>query len=155
MYHTGNKSIQPFFSLFQTLEETPQENVCSTGPLFGQCLSWGIMNSTPATEPEFLLYSNLNTNQTMDSSSCDVKCIFYVVTNMIIFILGVAGNGLVIWIAGFKVKKSVITIWYLSLAVSDFIFCSTLLFNVVYMDWDSSLPLNDLLCLMIVLCRGW
>ncbi|KAI4884164.1 hypothetical protein NFI96_007254 [Prochilodus magdalenae] len=93
-----------------------------------------IMNSTPVTEPEFLLYSNHNTNQTMDSSSCDAKCIFYVVTNMIIFFLGVAGNGLVIWIAGFKVKKSVVTTWYLSLAVSDFIFCSTLLFNVVYMQ---------------------
>ncbi|KAI4896094.1 hypothetical protein NFI96_009168, partial [Prochilodus magdalenae] len=70
-------------------------------------------------------------------------CIFYVVTNMIIFILGVAGNGLVIWIAGFKVKKSVVTTWYLSLAVSDFIFCSTLLFNVVYMSYglrDKRLP---------------
>ncbi|KAI4898770.1 hypothetical protein NFI96_006881 [Prochilodus magdalenae] len=69
----------------------------------------------------------------MDSSSCDVKCIFYVVANVIVFILGVAGNGLVIWIAGFKVKKSVITTWYLSLAVSDFIFCCFLPFVVIYM----------------------
>ncbi|KAL6465910.1 hypothetical protein MHYP_G00260430 [Metynnis hypsauchen] len=71
-------------------------------------------------------------NSTMSSSSCtDVNCVFYSVANMIIFILGIAGNGLVIWIAGFKMKKSVITTWYLSLAVSDFIMCSTLPFGVV------------------------
>ncbi|XP_036454433.1 chemokine-like receptor 1 [Colossoma macropomum] len=70
-------------------------------------------------------------NQTMDSPSCDALCIFYAVTNVIIIVLGVAGKGLVIWIAGFKVKKSVISTWYLSLAVSDFIFCSFLPFRVV------------------------
>ncbi|XP_036454629.1 C3a anaphylatoxin chemotactic receptor-like [Colossoma macropomum] len=58
--------------------------------------------------------------------------IFYTVVNVIIFILGVAGNGLVIWIAGFKVKKSVVTTWYLSLAMSDFLFCFFLPFSVVY-----------------------
>ncbi|XP_036454176.1 chemokine-like receptor 1 [Colossoma macropomum] len=67
----------------------------------------------------------------MSSSSCTDLCMFYSVANVIIFILGVAGNGLVIWIAGFKMKKSVITTWYLSLAVSDFIMCSTLPFGVV------------------------
>uniref|UniRef100_A0A3B4BVS3 G-protein coupled receptors family 1 profile domain-containing protein n=1 Tax=Pygocentrus nattereri TaxID=42514 RepID=A0A3B4BVS3_PYGNA len=80
--------------------------------------------------------------------------------NVIIFILGVAGNGLVIWIAGFKVKKSVNSTWYLSLAVSDFVFCSFLpigivhvisnnwifglfmckfLFFIMYLNWFSSI----------------
>ncbi|XP_017539212.1 chemokine-like receptor 1 [Pygocentrus nattereri] len=58
--------------------------------------------------------------------------IFYTVTNVIIFILGVGGNGLVIWIAGFKMKRSVIRIWYLSLAVSDFLFCTFLPLNIIY-----------------------
>ncbi|KAI4902727.1 hypothetical protein NFI96_030510 [Prochilodus magdalenae] len=89
--------------------------------------SRGIMNSTPVTGIQ-----NYTTNQTTDSSYCrDAMCIFNAVARLIIFILGVAGNGLVIWIAGFKVKKSVITTWYLSLAVSDFIFCSTLPFYVI------------------------
>ncbi|KAL6465895.1 hypothetical protein MHYP_G00260280 [Metynnis hypsauchen] len=69
----------------------------------------------------------------MDSPPCDAVCIFYAVTNVIIIVLGLAGNGLVIWIAGFKVKKSVVSTWYLSLAVSDFIFCSFLLFDVIDM----------------------
>ncbi|XP_017569980.1 chemokine-like receptor 1 [Pygocentrus nattereri] len=91
------------------------------------------MKSTPLTGTEYSDYKNHTTSQTTDSSSCDVTCIFYAVANVIVFILGVAGNGLVIWIAGFKVKKSVVSIWYLSLAMSDFIFCSFLPFSVVYM----------------------
>ncbi|KAI4890728.1 hypothetical protein NFI96_031396 [Prochilodus magdalenae] len=90
--------------------------------------SSSIMNSTPVTGIQ-----NYTTSRTTDSSSCrDAMCIFYAVAKLIIFILGLAGNGLVIWIAGFKVKKSVITTWYLSLAVSDFIYCSTLPFYVIY-----------------------
>ncbi|XP_036454602.1 LOW QUALITY PROTEIN: C3a anaphylatoxin chemotactic receptor-like [Colossoma macropomum] len=91
------------------------------------------MNSTPLTGTEYPNYKNHTTSQTTDLSSCDTACIFYAVANVIVIILGVAGNGLVIWIAGFKVKKSVVTTWYLSLALSDFIFCSFLPFSVVYM----------------------
>ncbi|XP_036454180.1 chemokine-like receptor 1 [Colossoma macropomum] len=98
-----------------------------------------IMNSTPMTEPEHQGYENHTNQTTVPPEMCrDVPCIFYAVVNVIIFILGVAGNGLVIWIAGFKVKKSVNAIWYLSLAVSDFLFCSTLplgIVDVVKNDW--------------------
>ncbi|XP_017543331.2 chemokine-like receptor 1 [Pygocentrus nattereri] len=92
------------------------------------------MNSTPAAETK-----NHTMSQTLSPSSCrDAVCIFYAVAEVIICVLGIAGNGLVIWIAGIKVKKSVVSTWYLSLAVSDFIFCSTLPFIVVYVvnkDW--------------------
>ncbi|XP_072520759.1 chemerin-like receptor 1 [Salminus brasiliensis] len=79
------------------------------------------MNQTPGLQNQTSLASQICT---------DPVCLFYAVANTIIFILGCAGNGLVIWIAGFKMKKSVITTWYLSLAASDFIFCCTLPFGV-------------------------
>ncbi|KAL6465924.1 hypothetical protein MHYP_G00260570 [Metynnis hypsauchen] len=84
------------------------------------------MTSTPVTAAEYPDFKK------QSSALCtDVKCVFYSVANVIIFILRIAGNSLVIWIAGFKMKKSVIATWYLSLAVSDFIMCSTLPFGVV------------------------
>uniref|UniRef100_A0A3B4DLT3 G-protein coupled receptors family 1 profile domain-containing protein n=1 Tax=Pygocentrus nattereri TaxID=42514 RepID=A0A3B4DLT3_PYGNA len=86
------------------------------------CYSNFIM--TAAEYPDFK-------NQIPPRMCKNVPCIFYSVVNVIIFTLGVAGNGLVIWIAGFKVKKSVNAIWYLSLAVSDFLFSSTLPLGIV------------------------
>ncbi|XP_041957665.1 chemokine-like receptor 1 [Alosa sapidissima] len=66
------------------------------------------------------------------SLSCDALCAFVLASNIIIFILGIVGNGLVIWIIG-KTKRTVNSSWYLSLAVSDFLFCTTVPFNGVYM----------------------
>uniref|UniRef100_A0A8C2HVV5 G-protein coupled receptors family 1 profile domain-containing protein n=1 Tax=Cyprinus carpio TaxID=7962 RepID=A0A8C2HVV5_CYPCA len=63
----------------------------------------------------------------------EAACIITVIFNVIIFLLGIIGNGAVIWITGFKMKKSVNTTWYLSLALSDFIFCATLPFTIDYM----------------------
>ncbi|XP_036454544.1 chemokine-like receptor 1 [Colossoma macropomum] len=86
------------------------------------------MSSTPVTET-----MNHTIIPSLPPTSCrDATCIFFAIANVIILVLGVAGNGFVIWIAGFKMKKSVISTWYLSLAMSDFLFCCTLPFGIVY-----------------------
>uniref|UniRef100_A0A3P8Y5P1 G-protein coupled receptors family 1 profile domain-containing protein n=1 Tax=Esox lucius TaxID=8010 RepID=A0A3P8Y5P1_ESOLU len=67
--------------------------------------------------------------QTHTTCFPEVSCVFYLVVNLLIFLFGVLGNGLVIWIAGLKMKRTVSTTWYLSLAMSDFILCLFLPFN--------------------------
>ncbi|XP_030647293.1 chemokine-like receptor 1 [Chanos chanos] len=83
-------------------------------------------------------YENLSTDEITlhkNHTTCfhEPICAILVLVNVIIFVLGVCGNGLVIWIAGFKMKRTVNTTWYLSLAVSDFIFCLSLPLNIYYM----------------------
>lgn len=52
--------------------------------------------------------------------------------NIIISVFGLGGNALVIWICGLKMKRSVVTVWYISLAVSDFLFCALLPLEIYY-----------------------
>lgn len=65
--------------------------------------------------------------------------------NIIISVLGLGGNSLVVWICGCKMKRTVITTWYISLAVSNLLFCAFLPMNAYYMmimHW----PFGLLLC---------
>ncbi|XP_066541427.1 chemerin-like receptor 1 [Hoplias malabaricus] len=107
------------------------------------------MNSTPVTETYLSKNGTRNNDTGMDPLNK-----FYLVSSVIIIVLGLTGNGLVIWIAGFKVRKSVISIWFLSLAVSDFLYCSTLPFFVYYMiteTWIFGQFMCYLICLNISL----
>uniref|UniRef100_A0A8C6IJR2 Formyl peptide receptor, related sequence 6 n=1 Tax=Mus spicilegus TaxID=10103 RepID=A0A8C6IJR2_MUSSI len=66
-----------------------------------------------------------------DSTTSRVICIFLVVVLSITFLLGVIGNGLVIYVAGFRMAHSVTTICYLNLALSDFSYMASLPFQII------------------------
>ncbi|XP_068609159.1 chemerin-like receptor 1 [Brachionichthys hirsutus] len=68
-----------------------------------------------------------------------------VVINIIISVIGLGGNSLVIWICGWKMKRTVFTTWYISLAISDFLFCALLPLEVFY-TMTSHWPFGLVLC---------
>ncbi|XP_071618360.1 C3a anaphylatoxin chemotactic receptor isoform X1 [Heliangelus exortis] len=75
-----------------------------------------------------------------NSSSHEQAAVYYasesivsIAIFIIIFIIGIPGNGLVIWVAGLKMKRSVNIIWFLNLAVADFMCCLSLPFSIVHL----------------------
>ncbi|XP_065136006.1 C3a anaphylatoxin chemotactic receptor-like [Paramisgurnus dabryanus] len=56
------------------------------------------------------------------------KICIYVVT----LVIGVIGNGLVIFVTGYKMKTTVNSIWFLNLAIADFIFIMFLVYKIAF-----------------------
>ncbi|XP_077116162.1 C3a anaphylatoxin chemotactic receptor-like [Ranitomeya variabilis] len=79
-------------------------------------------------------YDNLSDYDSTYCLSCEyilqkMSITFYA----IIFILGIIGNVIVIWIAGFRMKKTISAVWFLNLAIADFLCCASIPLRIV--DW--------------------
>ncbi|XP_059214531.1 chemerin-like receptor 1 [Centropristis striata] len=96
---------------------------------------------TPDNETE---YHNVTTGQTFSISQSSFTHVL-VALNIIISVIGLVGNAIVIWICGWKMKRTVINTWYISLAISDFMFCAILPLEVFYMI-TSHWPFGLVLC---------
>ncbi|XP_013856894.1 G-protein coupled receptor 1 [Austrofundulus limnaeus] len=71
-----------------------------------------------------------------------------VVVYIIIFVLGVIGNGTVIWVTAFKSKRTVNSVWLLNLAVADFVFVLFLPFYIDYILRDFHWSFGVVMCKM-------
>uniref|UniRef100_G3P403 Si:ch73-160i9.1 n=1 Tax=Gasterosteus aculeatus TaxID=69293 RepID=G3P403_GASAC len=82
-------------------------------------------------------------------SAVDVDAImdnFSIVLYSLIVTLGVSGNSLVIWVAGFKLKPKVTNVWLVNLAVADLIFCVTRAFSLAKKLFFDEWPFGVFVC---------
>ena len=90
--------------------------------------------------------SNGTTNLKPTQTSLTPIQTFCMVLYCVIFVLGVTGNGLVIYVTGFKMKTTVNSIWFLNLALADFLFTLFLIFNIISLSLNYEWPFGDFLC---------
>ncbi|XP_071783104.2 chemerin-like receptor 1 [Centroberyx gerrardi] len=101
-----------------------------------------IMATTP-------FYHENSTDEYDDDEHAELKQslnIMSLIVYCLAFVLGVLGNGVVIWVTGFKMKKTVNTIWFLNLAVADFLFTAFLPLSVTYTAMDFHWPFGKFMC---------
>lgn len=66
--------------------------------------------------------------------------------HIVAFVLGVTGNGLVIFVTGFRMKRTVHTVWFLNLALADFVFTAFLPLSAAYIALGFHWPFGKVLC---------
>ncbi|XP_026151165.1 G-protein coupled receptor 1 [Mastacembelus armatus] len=72
----------------------------------------------------------------VDHRQSEITHIISVVINIIAFVLGLIGNGTVIWVTAFKSKRTVNSVWLFNLAMADLVFVLFLPFYIDYILRD-------------------
>ncbi|XP_073457187.1 chemerin-like receptor 1 [Aquarana catesbeiana] len=86
------------------------------------------------------------TDQKFDMTLNKILNVSYMVGLSGICLLGITGNGLVIRFVAFKMKKTVNSVWFLSLAFADFTFCLFLPLNITSIALDFHWPFGTFMC---------
>ncbi|XP_008070310.1 N-formyl peptide receptor 2 [Carlito syrichta] len=100
-------------------------------------------------ETNFSISLNGSEEMFPESAGYIVLRIFPLVVLAITFVLGVLGNGLVIWVAGFRMTRTVTTICYLNLALADFSFTAMLPLLIVSMAMREKWPFGWFMCKLV------
>ncbi|KAM4819675.1 C3a anaphylatoxin chemotactic receptor isoform 2-T2 [Thomomys bottae] len=61
-------------------------------------------------------------------------------------VLGLPGNGLVLWVCGFKMQRTVNSVWYFHLTLADFLCCLSLPFSLYHIAVQGRWPYGWFLC---------
>ncbi|KAG7242180.1 hypothetical protein INR49_024226, partial [Caranx melampygus] len=90
--------------------------------------------------------SNSSTAQSVADGPARHMNVAAVVIYSVIFVTGTVGNGLVIYVTGFRMKKTVNSVWFLNLALADFLFTAFLLFVAISTFKEKTWPFGYFMC---------
>ncbi|KAK7899319.1 hypothetical protein WMY93_020172 [Mugilogobius chulae] len=78
----------------------------------------------------------------IDAIMDNISIILYTLT----IVLGIPGNSMVIWVAGFKLKPKVTNVWLVNLAIADLIFCFTRISSLIKKLFFDHWPFGIFVC---------
>ncbi|XP_056901540.1 chemerin-like receptor 1 [Takifugu flavidus] len=147
--YAGNRLELALEGRLGSLSGTLERNLNSTGfeammttdcPFYHLNATDGLKNVTAYEDDEEYDYreEHAELRQSLNTMS--------LIVYSLAFVLGVLGNGVVIWVTGFKMKKTVNTVWFLNLAVADFLFTAFLPLSVTYTAMDFHWPFGKFMC---------
>lgn len=87
--------------------------------------------------------------QGMDSQALSPIVWAALVLFSLVFLVGVLGNGAVIWVMGFQMRHTVNTVWFLNLSLADLLCCLALPFLAVPLAWNDHWPLGGFACKLL------
>ncbi|CAJ1061638.1 chemokine-like receptor 1 [Xyrichtys novacula] len=73
----------------------------------------------------------------------DLTCL---VIYCVVFVLGILGNSLVIYVTGYRMKRTVNSVWFLNLALADFLFTAFLIFSIISLSQNTQWQFGRLMC---------
>ncbi|KAM3921633.1 chemerin-like receptor 1 [Leptodactylus fuscus] len=91
-------------------------------------------------------------NSTTYAETAELRHAVQVVATVIfslIFVLGMMGNGTVIWITGCRLKRNINTVWFFNLALADFVSTFLVLVTVLYLLLDLHWPFGPIFCKLV------
>lgn len=68
---------------------------------------------------------------------------------LVVFLVGVPGNALVVWVTAFEARRTVNAIWFLNLAVADLLSCLALPILVMSIIKHNHWPFGDQACIVL------
>ncbi|XP_037641728.1 C3a anaphylatoxin chemotactic receptor-like [Sebastes umbrosus] len=64
----------------------------------------------------------------------------------VVLVVGIVGNGLVIYVTGCRMKRTVNSVWFLNLAVADFLFIALLIFTIISFSQEGEWQFGKYMC---------
>ncbi|NXC78772.1 C5AR1 protein, partial [Anhinga anhinga] len=107
--------------------------------------------STPNYTLNYFNYSDWDDSSIYDLDAYEVPRSYRAILALyaIIFLLGVFGNGAVISVTGFEMRRTVNGVWFLNLSLADLICCLALPFLALPLARDHDWPLGRFTCKLL------
>ncbi|XP_003222918.2 C5a anaphylatoxin chemotactic receptor 1 [Anolis carolinensis] len=96
-------------------------------------------------------YSDYTPKEFEEVLSNEMSSIIWValVLYALVFVLGIIGNGAVIWVMGFQMTHTVNTVWFLNLSFADLLCCLSLPFLAVPLASSNHWQLGEFACKLL------